>query len=247
MSSQTFDEAFVLAAGRGTRLGSVVEGLPKPLVSVQGEAILVRTVRWLARSGVERVWVNLHHRGDLIREALGDGRRWGVTISYSEEPVLLGTAGGVRKVLNELPDQFYVVYGDNLIELDLPAFGEAHHTRRADVSIAVFDDRVPNTGIAGGRVTLDEHDEVQAFTEGGSASGCSPFVNAGVYAVSRAVIADLPDGQFLDWGKDVFPALLARGKRLFGWQIDGYCLGFDTPASYERGLALIASGRVRLQ
>ena len=245
-------DAVVLAAGKSTRIASVGGGLPKPLISVQGEPILARNVRWLANAGVRNLWINLHYRGDLIRAALGDGSRWGGRIRYSEEPTILGTAGGVRKVLSSLGETYLVVYGDNLLELDLAAFCEAHARRAADVSIAVFDEAGVNTGIAGGRVELGDDERVTAFVEGGAGKGEGgvgvSFVNAGVYAVEHAVLEAFPENQFLDWGKDVFPALLLPpGRaRIFGYPIEGYCLALDTPTSYERGMALISSGQVRL-
>src|SRR2546422_822048 len=159
-------DAVLLAAGNSTRIAAVGGGVPKPLLAVQGEPILVRNVRWLAGAGVRRIWVNLHYRGDLIRAALGDGSAWGVEIRYSEEPTILGTAGGVRKVLSSLGETFLVVYGDNLVQLDVGAFLESHITRRADISIAVFDERTPNTGLAGGRVALGADDVVVSFVGG---------------------------------------------------------------------------------
>ena len=239
-------DGVLLAAGNSTRIATVGRGVPKPLLAVQGEPILVRNIRWLAGAGVRRIWVNLHYRGDLIRAALGDGAAWRVQVHYSEEPTILGTAGGVRKLLPSLGETFLVVYGDNLVQLDLPAFVASHRARRADVSIALFDERTPNTGMAGGCVALGDDDLVASFVEGAADSDAAPFVNAGVYAVERGVLAEFPEGRFLDWGKDVFPVLLARGARLSGYRIEGYCLGLDTPASYERGMALISSGQVRL-
>src|SRR2546422_2134216 len=233
-------DAVLLAAGNSTRIAAVGGGVPKPLLAVQGEPILVRNVRWLAGAGVRTIWVNLHYRGDLIRAALGDGSTWGVAIRYSEEPTILGTAGGVRKVLSELGQTFLVVYGDNLVELDLSAFVESHLRRRADVSIALFDDSTPNTGMAGGRVALGADETVASFTEGAAGVKLAGFVNAGVYAVENRVLSGFPEARFLDWGKDVFPALLGKGARIFGYPIEGYCLWLDTPASYERGLALIS-------
>ena len=240
-------DAVLLAAGNSTRIAAVGGGIPKPLLAVQGEPILVRNVRWLAGAGVRRIWVNLHYRGDLIRAALGDGSAWGVEIRYSEEPIILGTAGGVRKLLSSLGETFLVVYGDNLVQLDVGAFLESHITRRADISIAVFDERTPNTGLAAGRVALGVDDVVVSFVEGAGHGTAAPLVNAGVYAVQSRVLQDLPEGCFLDWGRDVFPSLLAGRTRILGHRIKGYCLGLDTPASYERGLALIESGQVRLQ
>ncbi len=240
-------DAVLLAAGKSTRITAVSGGIPKPLLPVQGEPILVRNVRWLAGAGVRDIWVNLHYRGDLIRAALGDGGAWGVRIRYSEEPRILGTAGGVRKLLSSLGETFLVMYGDNLVDLDLGAFIESHFRRRAEISIAVFDDRTPNTGMAGGRVGLGDEEVVVSFVEGAVDGNPAPFVNAGVYAVQNQVLRDFPERCFLDWGRDVFPTLLAMGIRVLGYRIQGYCLGLDTPASYERGLALISSGQVRLR
>jgi mannose-1-phosphate guanylyltransferase len=240
-------DAVVLAAGNSTRIASVAGGLPKPLLPVQGEPILARNIRWLAQAGVRRVWVNLHYRGDLIRAALGEGMQWGVRIDYSEEPIILGTAGGVRKVLPSLAPTFFVVYGDNLVQLDLAALSAIHAQQHADVTIAVFDAAAPNTGVAGGRVQVNDDGSVKDFTEG-AGGDTSGFVNAGVYVLERSILKSFPQDQFLDFGKDVFPALLARTprSRVFAHRIDGYCLGLDTPASYERGMALISSGQVRL-
>src|SRR3989442_526545 len=139
-----------------------------------------------------------------------------------EEPTILGTAGGVRKVLSELGQTFLVVYGDNLVELDLSAFVESHLRRRADVSIALFDDSTPNTGMAGGRVALGADETVASFTEGAAGVKLAGFVNAGVYAVENRVLSGFPEARFLDWGKDVFPALLGKGARIFGYPIQGY-------------------------
>jgi NDP-sugar pyrophosphorylase family protein len=240
-------DAVLLAAGKSTRIASLSGGIPKPLLPVQGEPILARNVRLLANAGLQNIWVNLHYRGDLIRAALGDGSAWGVRIRYSDEPTILGTAGGVRKLLPKLGQTFLVVYGDNLVQLDLRAFAEFHVEHRADVSLAIFGESTPNTGMAGGRVALTDDDRVVAFVEGEIDGSAAPFVNAGVYVVENHVLKDFPMARFLDWGRDVFPALLARPARLLGYRIDGYCLGLDTPTSYERGLALIDSGVVRLQ
>jgi NDP-sugar pyrophosphorylase family protein len=239
--------ALVLAAGHSSRIAPVTNGTPKPLISIQGTPIIGYNLKWLARHGVRRVWVNLHHRGDMIRAALGDGTPWGVEITYSEEPEILGTAGAARKLLDELSDPFVVVYGDNLVEFNLTDLLETHRRRKADVTIALFDDSVPNTGIAGGRVRLGPDGSVAEFLEGATARpDVAPYVNAGVYAARPDVLRPWAGGQFFDWGKDVFPHLLTSGACVQGYPITGYCLGLDTPVSYERGLALIASGQVTL-
>ncbi|TAJ32182.1 MAG: nucleotidyltransferase family protein, partial [Nitrospirae bacterium] len=201
---------------------------------------------WLSAQGITRVWINLHYRADEIRAAVGDGARFGVQVRYVHEPEILGTAGAVRNLDSEWTDTFLVVYGDNLLYLDLQAFFRFHRRHRPMVSVALFDQRRhPHTGIAGGRVTLEPDGRIKAFGEGGS-NGNSSLVNAGVYLLEPAVVDDIPPGRLYDFGRDLFPALLAKGSAMYGYVITGYCLGIDTPESYHEAVRLVESGEVNL-
>jgi MurNAc alpha-1-phosphate uridylyltransferase len=104
----------ILAAGRGERLRPMTDTIPKPLLRVRGQPLIERHVVGLAGAGVERIVVNLAWLGSQIREYLGDGARYGVTIVYSEEqPRALETAGGIFRALPHLgPGPFAVVNGD---------------------------------------------------------------------------------------------------------------------------------------
>lgn len=238
--------ALVLAAGKSTRIASVAQGHPKPLIPIRGESILARILRWLGTQGVRKVWINLHYQQEEIRAAIGDGSRLGVAVRYIYEPEILGTAGAVRNLAAQWVDTFLVVYGDNLLRLDLQAFLRFHRERKALVSMALFDRRRhPHTGIAGGRVMLAADGRIQEFCEGGNEER-SPLVNAGVYLLEPAVVSEIPVGREYDFGRDLFPLLLARGISLYGYLIDGYCLGVDTPDSYQQAIRLIQAGEVEL-
>src|SRR4051794_888009 len=232
--------ALVLAAGRSTRIQAVAPDCPKPLIPVAGEPVLERNLRQLAAAGVCDVWINLHYRGEQIEALVGDGARFGLRADYSWEPELLGTAGAAKKLEAALAtDTFFVVYGDNLTALNLGALAAQHRRHGAVATIAVFDrDRIPNTGLAGGRVLMDAEGQVTQFVEGGEAA--SPYVNAGVYALEPGVLATIPPGRFADFGRDVFPRLVADGARVDAFPIDGYCLGIDTPEALARANALVA-------
>ncbi len=106
--------AMILAAGRGERMRPLTDTLPKPLLRVRGQPLIERHVERLARSGIERIVVNLAWLGSMIRDHLGDGSRFGLTIDYSEEsPHALETAGGIFRALPRLgPAPFLVVNGD---------------------------------------------------------------------------------------------------------------------------------------
>lgn len=115
-------KAMILAAGRGERLRPLTDRLPKPLVAVAGEPLLAHQLRWLTRAGIRDVVINLHHLGQQIVDAFGDGRAFGVRIRYSLEPELLDTGGGIVKALPLLGGEpFVVLNGD--IYTDFPLDG----------------------------------------------------------------------------------------------------------------------------
>ena len=114
----------LLAAGRGERLRPITDTLPKPLVEVAGKPLIVYHLESLVRAGVRDVVVNLSWLGEKIRTALGDGSRYGVRISYSEEgPVPLETGGGIHRALPLLgPGPFLVVNSDVWTDVDFSRF-----------------------------------------------------------------------------------------------------------------------------
>ncbi len=235
--------ALVLAAGLGSRIRAVAGALPKPLLPFDGEPVLLRNLRWLAGSGVREVTINLHYAPETIRGAAGDGGALGLSVDYAYEPELLGTAGALANIAGVFEETMVVVYGDNLVRFDLAALLERHAAAGASATLALFDQaRHLHTGIAGGRVLLDGAGAVSGFAEGGAAG----LVNAGVYAVEPAVLGFFSDARPLDWGRDVFPAMLAAGAPLAGHLIEdgGYCLGLDTPESLAGGRRLLDEGRL---
>ena len=106
-------KAMILAAGRGERLLPLTERLPKPLIPIGGAPLIEHQLRWLQRAGIAEVAINLHHLGERIAAALGDGSDIGVRIAYSREETLLDTGGGVRAALPLLGDEpFLLLNGD---------------------------------------------------------------------------------------------------------------------------------------
>ena len=114
-------KAMIMAAGRGERLRPLTDTLPKPLAPVAGKPLIVYHLERLAKAGVRDVVINLSWLGDRIKEALGDGRAFGVSIQYSEEgPVPLETAGGIFNALPLFgPAPFLVVNGDVWTDIDV--------------------------------------------------------------------------------------------------------------------------------
>lgn len=115
----------ILAGGLATRLRPITETIPKALVDVAGEPFILRQLCYLREQGVSRVVLCVGYLGEQVREAVGDGSAWGLSVSYSQDwPKLLGTAGALKQALPLLDSQFLVLYGDSFLPTDFAAVEE---------------------------------------------------------------------------------------------------------------------------
>lgn len=229
-------KALILAAGKSTRIASSVPSKPKPLIEVDGKPVLIHNLELLKKHGIVDVWINLHYEPDQIRAAVGDGSRWGVSVRYSEEKDILGTAGAVKKLDHELDGApFWVLYGDNYTDCDLGQMAAFHAKAQSDATIAAFDfDRNPNSRIAGGKMECGADGRVRQFLEGEKAdSSASRLVNAGIYLLEPSLLDQFPSG-FSDFGKDLFPALLKKQKKIYAYTMSGFCFAIDTPEAMQK-------------
>ena len=239
--------ALVLAAGRSSRVSSVLNSRSKVLLDIGGMTVLERNLKWLAQNGITSVWINLHCQPEEIRAVVGDGGQFGLSVRYNDEPELLGTAGTFRALASQWTGTVLVLYGDNVTAFDLNRLLERHWSAEGLATIALFDSKIhANSGIVGGKVTI-EKERVIAFAEGAATGSGSSLVNAGVYALEPAVLAYVPSGLAPDFGRDVFPALLAAGEQVTAhvMEPEGYCFGLDTPESLQRTLAAFGTGESR--
>lgn len=227
-------KALVLAAGKGSRLGTAAGGMPKPLIDVAGTTPLEHAIRWLAPLDLERIWINVSEHAGLVRDRIGEGAG-AAPVSYSHEPELLGTAGAWKWLEDEWRSTSLVVYGDNIMHFDLAALIETHRREGVMLTAALFDPAMhANTGGGGGRALLDAT-RITQFIEGGGEG----LINAGVYCIEPELTERLEDG-FSDFGHDVLPAL-ARSGELAGHVIEkgAFCLGVDTPERVQLARAFL--------
>ena len=233
---ENFRKALVLAAGKGTRLGALTRHLPKPMLPIRGKPVLEHHVRRLSAAGVGEIWINLHHSPDAIRGHFGDGSRFGVCIRYSEEPELLGTSGALRKLAAEFAAApFFVVYGDNFIELDYADLARRH--RGVLTMVLHHRDYVAQSGV----VELNAEGRILSFQEK-PAPGTerSHLVNAGVYACEPRILDYVPAG-FSDFGADILPRMLGAGCDLYGIISSVPVLPIDTPEMIDAAQPLRAA------
>lgn len=221
----------ILAAGRGTRLGSLGRRVPKALVPVGGRPLLARHLESLEREGIERVVVNAHHLADQVSEFLG-AYTGPLEVVCIIEPQLFGTAGSVRRALAHLaPGPFLVVYGDVLVNDPLGPLLEAHRRQRGVATIGVHE---ATSAEGKGVVEVDANGQVTRFVEKGAASEGHVLINSGVYVVEAALVASLPVDVTLDFGHEVFPTAVDRGDRIVAHRFAHAVIDVGTAA----GLAL---------
>ena len=221
-------KAFILAAGLGTRLRSLGLELPKVMVPVGGKPLLEHHLELFRRQGIRELIVNLHYLPEKITSYFGDGSGYGVKITYSRESELLGTAGAVKKMERELLDEtFLVFYGDNLVRVEFAPLVEFHRARQALVTVALFGSPEPWTG---GVVETDSNGRVLRFVEKPDPKQVSTnLISAGIFVIEPSVLEMIPAGQFYDFGKDVFPKLLAEGRPLYATKPEAYIQDVGTP------------------
>ena len=237
-------KALILSAGQGTRLGHLTAARPKPMLPIGGRPLLEHTIRWLRGHGIRELAINLHYLPGEIVEYFGDGASLGVSITYSIEESLMGTAGAVKRLEGFLDEPFVVVYGDVLTNIDLAQLHGLHEQNRSKeelasiATIALY--RVPNPTECG-LIELGSGQRVTGFVEKPMPEDVrTDLAFSGVMVCEPQIAQLIPDGVASDFGFDVFPKLLERGLPFYGQPLAAgkYVIDIGTMPGYLRALAL---------
>lgn len=238
-------EAVILAGGKGTRLRPLTLSRPKPMLPVGDLPLLEHVVHLLRRHGYSKIGVTLQYMPWAVQTHFGDGRGWGVSLTYAVETEPRGTAGSVKVLEDRLNDTFTVISGDALTDFDLGELGAFHRASGALVTMALA--RVDDPSQYG-VVELDGRGRVVRFLEKPApGEAFSNLVNTGIYVLDRRVLAAVPAGVPFDFSRELFPLLLARGEKVFGCALPGYWRDIGTPDSYRQANADVAAGRVAVE
>ena len=203
----------ILAAGRGERLRPLTERLPKPMIPIANEPLIVHQLRWLRRAGVRDVVVNTHHLADQIERGLGSGADLGLRIRYSHEEALLETGGGIKKALPQLrPGPFLVLNGDIWTNFAFKNLKD-RRPQRAHLVLTPTPAHIdkPDFHLRDGRVRRGEGDDL---------------TYCGIAVVDEALFEDAPAGAFSL--AELFFRAAAVGE-LDGEIFDGTWIDIGTP------------------
>jgi NDP-sugar pyrophosphorylase family protein len=195
----------ILAGGLATRLRPLTGSSPKALLDVNGEPFIAHQLRLLARNGIDRVVLCVGFLGDMIRDVVGDGQRFGLRVDYSfDGPQLLGTAGAVRHAASLLGEAFFVLYGDSYLLCDYAAVQRAFERGGCAGLMTVYRneglfDRSNVEFAAGGVVVYDKRRQTPRMEH----------IDYGLGVFERRVFVEPPGTEFADLA-EVYADLLAR-------------------------------------
>ena len=235
--------AVVVAGGEGRRMREFEPEAPKPLIEVGGRSILEHQIRLLRRYDVADVHLTVRACDEAaFRERIGTGERFDVRLHYHAESEPLGTAGGVRSLLDSPGEDLLVFYGDVMVNMDLEALVRFHRVCRAAATLVVHPTDHP---LDSDLVELEPDGRIRAVRPKPRAAGeeyrnCG---NAALYVFAKEAASFISNGPN-DFIRDVFPRALEAGAALFGYRTREYLKDTGTPERLERVRADFASGRI---
>jgi mannose-1-phosphate guanylyltransferase len=236
----------LLCAGYGTRLGALSDERPKPMLPVCDLPILRYGIAQLVAHGVRDIVINVHHRGDVIEQELGDGAAFGARLVYSPEDVILGTGGGLKHALPLLdPDgrdePFVSMNGKLIFDVDLTAVLAAFVDDPGALGTTVVQ-RVPDA-VAWGAVDVAFGGARPRVT---NVLGAGQHMFCGVHVTRPSVVARLPDGEACMIRQGYLPWLRAGAPVAAFEHEGGYFAEHSTPARYlESNWALLGGAPLR--
>lgn len=225
-------KAIILAAGEGRRLRPLTLTCPKPMLPVGGRPLLEHNILLLRSHGIREIAINLHYLPHVITDYFGEGEKWDVSLHYSFEETLLGSAGAVKKIHPFFDDTFVMLYGDLFTLVDLQPIIAHHRALGAQVTIAVHEVGNP---CEKGIVLLDDQGWIRCFLEKPKPDQVfSNLANAGVYIIEPEVLKWIPPQTVCDFGHHIFPWLIKNNKRVAGFLINELLIDIGNLSSYEQ-------------
>ena len=234
--------AVIMAGGKGTRVASVNSQIPKPLLPVAGKPVLLHEIECLRRQGITDVILVVGHLGEQITDYFGDGRDFGVHIEYIREDEPLGTAGALYFLKDRLTDDFLLLNGDLIFDVDFARLMAFHKEHKALVTLLVHPNDHPYDS---GLVIADGDGCVRGWlTKEDQRTWYKNCVNAGLHVLSPRLLERLEAPRKTDLDRELIRPLIPTGE-IYAYRSPEYVKDMGTPERITAVERDIQSGLVQ--
>ena len=209
---------------------------------VAGKPLLEYQIELCKRYGLSEVVLIVNHLKQHIMDHFQDGAKWGIDIRYFEEPSPLGTVGGIKEIEEELNEDFLVLYGDVMMDMNLERLYAFHTAHDSEATLVVHPNDHPYDSDL---LEVDDNDRVVAFHSKPHAEGkrYHNLVNAAAYIFSPSLLDDLEKGVKADFGKDIFPKILDH-RKVYAYNTTEYLKDMGTPDRLTKVTGDLESGKI---
>src|SRR3954471_15044230 len=234
-----------MAGGEGSRLRPLTSSQQKAMMPLANRPMMEHIIRLLREHGFDDLVVTVAFMANNVRTYFGNGSEFGVRIQYATEETPLGTAGSVRNAMDELDERFLVIAGDVITDIDLSALVALHDEKNAIASIGLKSMENP---LEFGIVITREDGSIDRFLEKPTwGQVFSDTINTGIYVLEPEIFDYIPEGRPVDFSSEVFPALLADDKPLYGFSCEGYWEDVGTLEAYSKAHQDVLDGKVEVE
>lgn len=222
-------KAVIMAGGRGTRIASINSLVPKPMIEICGKPILEYQLNCLKSQGVNDITLVIGYLGDKIKEYFADGQAFGVKIKYIEEQSPLGTAGALFYLKEEIKDDFLLLCGDIIFDIDISRFMAAHKEKGGIATLFTHPNSHPyDSGI----IIADKNGKVEDWLhKEDKRLWYRNRVNAGLHMLSPKIFENFKELKKLDLDRDILKPLISSGE-LYVYDSPEYVKDMGTPDRY---------------
>ncbi len=217
----------ILAGGKGTRLGSLTENLPKPMLLLAGKPILEYQIKLAHRYHLKEIIILSGYKGEVIEEYFRNGQGWGVEIMHYREDMPLGTAGSVKEIEGYLDSDFLVFYGDVLMDIDLDSLIQAHMNKHPLATLVVHPNSHPYDSDL---VKIAKDMRIVTFHNKPHKKGeyFRNIASAALQILSPKILSYIPKGTYSDFARDIFPQALASSEYIYAFLTSEYIKDIGT-------------------
>lgn len=231
--AKSVNKAVILAGGQGTSMRPYTYELPKSMLLVKGKPILEHLLIKLKKSGINEVILCIGYLGDKIKEYFGNGERFGIKLTYSEDTQEVHTGGALAKAKKYIRDEtFLVIHGDILFDFSFNDFIDFHKKQGEIATVALTTVEKPTQF---GQLTMQGTKLVNFYQKEKQPNVKSYLIHGGIYAFEPEIFSYFPTRQTNFSLEDIVEKLI-KSQKVTGFMFEGQWFDVGTPENYEKAI-----------